>query len=145
MKILTTSVLGLMALAISSQANVPTSQQVPNGTSATDMQSNPAVGAIQTSHQMQKSSMAQVKQAQAALNSELTVGLTEDGVVGPATKAAIRQFQTEQGLSVTGRLDSDTLQALGVIDSTEFDRAPASVPNSQVPSPDISPDGATTY
>ncbi|MBX3040649.1 MAG: peptidoglycan-binding protein [Bdellovibrionaceae bacterium] len=141
MKILTTSILGLMALAISSQANVPPSQQVPNGASATDVHENTTAGAIRSS----ATSTDQVMQAQAALNSELTVGLTEDGIVGPATKAAIRQFQTEQGLSVTGRLDQATLQALGLADMTDVDRAPASVPNSQVPSPDISPENTTNF
>lgn len=147
MKILTTSVLGLMALAMTAQANVPASQQVPNGTSATDTHTNPTSGAIRMDR---TSKQDQVKQAQAALNSELTVGLTEDGVVGPATRAAIRQFQTEQGLSVTGRLDTATLQALGVTESMDADRMPASVPdsqvpNSQAPSPDIAPENSTNY
>ena len=75
----------------------------------------------------QKTSHSQVKEAQAALNRELTIGIAEDGRMGPETRAAVRQFQTEQGLEVTGRLDTATVQALG-LDGMEADRAPASVP-----------------
>src|SRR5438477_3907811 len=37
-----------------------------------------------------------------------------DGVLGPATRAAIAQFQTNHGLRVTGALTTDTLGALGL-------------------------------
>ncbi|HRN75551.1 peptidoglycan-binding domain-containing protein [Ottowia sp.] len=38
---------------------------------------------------------------------------TVDGVAGPRTASALRQFQRDQGLMATGRLDSVTIQALG--------------------------------
>jgi TonB family protein len=37
-----------------------------------------------------------------------------DGVPGPQTTAALRQYQRQQGLAVTGRLDEATRQALGL-------------------------------
>ena len=37
-----------------------------------------------------------------------------DGDFGPQTSAAIRNFQIDSGLPVTGRLDSRTLRSLGV-------------------------------
>ena len=37
-----------------------------------------------------------------------------DGVLGPGTRAAIAQYQSNHGLHVTGALSSDTLQALGL-------------------------------
>jgi hypothetical protein len=37
-----------------------------------------------------------------------------DGVVGPATEKAIRWFQTENKLPVTGQIDSQTLKALWI-------------------------------
>jgi len=37
-----------------------------------------------------------------------------DGVLGPETRAAIAQFQTNHGLRVTGALTTDTLGALGL-------------------------------
>lgn len=36
-----------------------------------------------------------------------------DGVIGPQTIAAVRAYQKEQGLEVTGRLDASTLVKLG--------------------------------
>lgn len=72
-------------------------------------------------------SHSQVMDAQAALNRELAIGIAEDGKMGPETRAAVRQFQTEQGLQVSGQLDTATLQALGLSDMSS-DRAPASVP-----------------
>ncbi len=38
---------------------------------------------------------------------------TVDGVMGPQTTAALRAYQKEQGLDVTGRLDATTLAKLG--------------------------------
>lgn len=35
-----------------------------------------------------------------------------DGVMGPRTEAAVRQFQQEEGLKETGRLDGDTMARL---------------------------------
>ena len=37
-----------------------------------------------------------------------------DGDVGPGTRAAIRAFQYSRGLTVTGRIDSSLLRALGL-------------------------------
>lgn len=37
-----------------------------------------------------------------------------DGEVGPGTRAAIRSFQYSRGLTVTGRIDSSLLRALGL-------------------------------
>jgi peptidoglycan hydrolase-like protein with peptidoglycan-binding domain len=36
-----------------------------------------------------------------------------DGVLGPQTEQAIRKFQDHYGLKVTGRIDNQTLYALG--------------------------------
>jgi Putative peptidoglycan binding domain len=37
-----------------------------------------------------------------------------DGDVGPGTRAAIREYQYDRGLSATGRIDSSLLRALGI-------------------------------
>lgn len=39
-----------------------------------------------------------------------------DGVLGPLSRSAIRSWQMDQGLLVTGGLDSATLQSLGLLD-----------------------------
>lgn len=64
-----------------------------------------------------------VHEAQKALSSKgYSVGV--DGIMGPKTREALRNFQRDQGLSETGRLDRQTMSALGI----EEDRSPASVP-----------------
>lgn len=40
-----------------------------------------------------------------------------DGLEGASTAAAIRQFQKRNGLNITGRLDEDTLNSLGIATS----------------------------
>ncbi len=58
-----------------------------------------------------------VRKVQQALQSEgMQVGRV-DGVMGPETEAALRQFQQKNNLEQTGRIDSATLTALKV-DST---------------------------
>jgi peptidoglycan hydrolase-like protein with peptidoglycan-binding domain len=37
-----------------------------------------------------------------------------DGISGPATRNAIRAYQVDRGLPVTGRLDRELLQDLGL-------------------------------
>jgi photosystem II stability/assembly factor-like uncharacterized protein len=55
-----------------------------------------------------------VKRAQEALNiAGYNVG-TPDGVAGTRTVAAIRKFQADKGLAVTGTVDAATLVALGL-------------------------------
>jgi phage tail tape-measure protein len=54
-----------------------------------------------------------VRKAQVALNGH-GYSLSVDGVKGPATEHALRDFQAKQGLTATGRLDSETMNKLGV-------------------------------
>lgn len=46
-----------------------------------------------------------------------------DGISGRETQAAVRRFQHDNNLAVTGRLDPDTLSALGVTTTGEASRA----------------------
>jgi peptidoglycan hydrolase-like protein with peptidoglycan-binding domain len=46
-----------------------------------------------------------------------------DGVVGSQTQKALENFQTQQGMTATGQLDSRTADALGIIG---YDRQPVS-------------------
>jgi hypothetical protein len=39
-----------------------------------------------------------------------------DGVLGPRTRAALREFQQREGLARSGELDESTLRALDVVD-----------------------------
>ena len=59
-------------------------------------------------------STAQVRSAQQALQGKGMDPGPIDGVAGPKTEQAVREFQKAQNLSQTGRLDAQTLQKLGV-------------------------------
>jgi hypothetical protein len=66
-------------------------------------------GSSKVSHRSHES----VRKAQVALNGQ-GYNLTVDGVRGPATESAVRDFQAKQGLAQTGHLDSETMARLGV-------------------------------
>jgi membrane-bound lytic murein transglycosylase B len=55
-----------------------------------------------------------IRSAQMALNRKGYAAGEADGVLGPSTENAVRQFQEVQRLSITGTLDQDTLSALGI-------------------------------
>ncbi len=56
----------------------------------------------------------QVKAAQQALKDKGHDPGAVDGKMGPKTQAAVRNFQSKEGLKATGRLDSETRAKLGV-------------------------------
>jgi hypothetical protein len=53
-----------------------------------------------------------IRWVQFALNRTLGAGLPTDGLVSPALRAALRAFQSERGLPVSGFIGPDTLAAL---------------------------------
>lgn len=56
----------------------------------------------------------QVKSLQKALQEKGKDPGPIDGVMGPRTQAALREFQKDQSLPETGRADAKTLEKLGV-------------------------------
>lgn len=56
----------------------------------------------------------QIRQAQMELNKRGFNAGPQDGVWGPETESAIRDFQKSRGLEVTGRLNDRTMKELGV-------------------------------
>jgi hypothetical protein len=62
----------------------------------------------------QRLSNDKAKEVQEALKSKGFDPGTADGVIGPKTNQAIRDFQKANNLQVTGRLDEKTTSALGV-------------------------------
>ena len=56
---------------------------------------------------------AVIENAQKSLKQQGHDPGTVDGVMGPQTVAALRAYQKQQGLEVTGRLDATTLAKLG--------------------------------
>ncbi len=69
----------------------------------------------------------QVKELQNALRS-VGLDVKADGVMGAKTEAALRQFQKENGLKVTGVLDGATVQALGAERDVVTVAAPLTAP-----------------
>lgn len=59
---------------------------------------------------------AEVKAAQQALRDKGYDPGPADGMMGPRTRAAVRDFQRQEGLTVTGRLDGDTMARLGAME-----------------------------
>jgi peptidoglycan hydrolase-like protein with peptidoglycan-binding domain len=56
----------------------------------------------------------QVKAVQQALKDKGHDPGAVDGKMGPKTQAALRDFQSKEGLKASGRLDADTMAKLGV-------------------------------
>jgi hypothetical protein len=71
------------------------------------MQSQRAAG-------QQRLSKDQVKQIQEALKDKGQNPGEADGIMGPKTQQALREFQKSQNLQATGRVDEKTASALGV-------------------------------
>jgi len=55
-----------------------------------------------------------VKKVQESLRDKGYYKVPVDGIMGPQTRAAIRQYQQSENLPVTGRLDGETAGKLGV-------------------------------
>src|SRR5829696_4209413 len=60
-----------------------------------------------------------ILQAQEALKASGYYRVEPDGKAGPATTAALKKFQTDRHLPVTGKLDAITLGALGIGKTTD--------------------------
>jgi len=73
--------------------------------------------------------MTDVRTAQQALMDKGYKPGPIDGIHGPRTSAAVREFQTKEGLKVTGQLDSETMARLnGSTAATPPASAPAASP-----------------
>jgi peptidoglycan hydrolase-like protein with peptidoglycan-binding domain len=59
-------------------------------------------------------SRSQIRQVQGALDQKGFKAGRQDGVMGRQTEAALRNFQKQQHTQATGKLDNQTLAALGV-------------------------------
>ncbi len=56
----------------------------------------------------------QIRKAQQHLRSRGYQAGTADGLMGPQTISALRRYQSANGLTVTGKVDLDTLDSLGI-------------------------------
>jgi peptidoglycan hydrolase-like protein with peptidoglycan-binding domain len=77
-----------------------------------------------------------IRQAQQQLNAAGHEAGPVDGIKGPRTRQALREFQQARGLQVTGSLDQETLSALGI---TAVGATPGE-PGAGVATPTTAPD-----
>ena len=79
----------------------------------------------------QELSNEKVRQVQQALQSKGHDVGPIDGMYGPRTASALREFQRAQGMSPSGRMDHETLASLGVADGERTsDAGTAGMPSS---------------
>src|SRR6185503_3365693 len=87
-----------------------------SSSSSSDMhtQKDPSTSTSSSRASTTRMSKDKVKAVQAALKNKGMDPGPEDGVLGPKTQQALREFQKSNNLSATGRLDDKTVSALGV-------------------------------
>lgn len=96
----------------SAQSSSPLSNShVPQGTEATSTGRDTVV---QPEAKPVKVTPGVIRSAQAKLKERGFYDGPEDGQMGPKTRAAIRQFQNEEKMPASGRLDPPTMAKLGV-------------------------------
>jgi peptidoglycan hydrolase-like protein with peptidoglycan-binding domain len=93
---------------------VSTSRQTGSSQSGMSRSEGTGMQAGTESRGAGKWSKDKVKAIQEALKSKGFDPGEADGVVGPKTGQALREFQKSQNLQVTGRIDDKTVSALGV-------------------------------
>jgi peptidoglycan hydrolase-like protein with peptidoglycan-binding domain len=116
----------LSAGAVSALAFTPTFGQTTTepGTSPGNPQSTPGESPrtgpdtmgrdVQRPTEGKQASSTQIRRAQEVLKSEGHNPGPIDGVMGPKTQEALRQFQRQENLQETGRLDRQTAEKLGL-------------------------------
>jgi peptidoglycan hydrolase-like protein with peptidoglycan-binding domain len=71
-----------------------------------------------TTMQSQGEPRGEVKEAQQKLKSDNLYKGSVDGILGPETQQALKEFQKKNNLQQTGRLDDQTEQKLGVAEQS---------------------------
>ncbi len=80
---------------------------------------------IKESNELQEGSTGFLVEAlQRTLNDRIATDLSVDGDFGPATLAAVREFQMLQGIEPSGRVTTETWQALGELRTADEVRLP---------------------
>jgi peptidoglycan hydrolase-like protein with peptidoglycan-binding domain len=104
--------------AASGSSSTPAATEKSSGASASgstagqqSSEKSPSAAASGAASQAQSSDL--VKQAQQKL-SQAGHKVQADGVMGPKTEAALKEFQQAKGIEASGELNKDTLAALGV-------------------------------
>lgn len=81
---------------------------------AQSSQTQSAQQGSQSSQQASSQSQEMVKQAQEKLSAAGHDAGEPDGIMGPKTQSALKEFQESKGLQASGELDQKTMAALGM-------------------------------
>ena len=95
------------------------SQSPRTGQSNRDISSAPASRAGDRSQSFGMSGQQDVRQAQEALKAQGHDPGPIDGLMGPQTRQALKEFQSSNGLQQTGRLDAETKDKLNIENSSD--------------------------
>ena len=85
--------------------------EMPGASAPKAMHKMPAKHAKKATHK-KVAANAKVKAVQEALD-KAGMKLKADGIMGPKTRAALKKYQKENGLKVTGKADKATMEKLG--------------------------------
>ncbi len=102
----------------------PSAAKVPKGTHVTKHETT---GIVEPTKKPVKVTPSVVKSAQQKLAADGFDPGPADGVMGPRTRKAVRDFQGKKGLAENGQLDQQTLAALDVGAGQELKAAPADI------------------
>jgi peptidoglycan hydrolase-like protein with peptidoglycan-binding domain len=105
----------LSAMAAGDQKQSPQAQSGQSQTQSEQSAQSQPQGSQQASASSQSPEL--VKQAQEKLSAAGHDAGQADGVMGPKTQAALKEFQQSKGLQASGELDQKTIAALGVSSS----------------------------
>lgn len=118
----------------SSSQNPPQQQMSPSSQNATGSGQSGTTGSAVNDQQSQNTidpqqlSSQQIRQLQQSLDSQGFKSGHADGKWGPDTAQAVKQFQQHQNIQASGKLDQQTLQALGVNTTAQGSSSPSSSP-----------------
>lgn len=116
----------LVAFALCVFVSAQNSDKPPSGTR---VQKHHADGSteVQPDFKSVKVSSNDILDAQKKLNDQGYNTGTPDGKIGPRTRAAIRKYQKDKNLTVTGKLDESTLSHLNVAGGKTMANAPSDI------------------
>jgi peptidoglycan hydrolase-like protein with peptidoglycan-binding domain len=108
------------ALSLAQQPNHPSNnagaqeQQTQNDQNQNQPNQNQQSQNEQSATAPMQVSKSEIRNIQQKLDQQGHHAGRQDGIIGPETTAALRDFQKQKGLQATGQIDQQTLRALGV-------------------------------
>ena len=110
----TVRTLALTAVTIVSACSMPGDSASGNRSTRANAPAGPSVSQASTTSANAAVSMFTVQQVQTRLKQQGVYNGNIDGVWGPATAGAVRNYQNSHGMNPTGQLDTQTIAALNL-------------------------------